>query len=195
MSPLSVLAFAVLFFSILPVAAQVARDVAIDPIGSIVPTGRFEGSPKVQLGRAAAGRTVCFVREQGDSHRLDIGVSASGAFVRLATPEPRDAMPLPPVRVYAGLQQAEQGRATDRFMVLKPHDGNVTYIVPSPALGSFTLLADGTPEAFLAVVAAAGGNFLVIEQRRPPVRDYVAIYEFNDQAAAALAACRQRHGL
>ena len=51
------------------------------------------------------------------------------------------------------------------------------------------------PEAFLAVVAAAGGNFLVIEQRRSAVRDYVAIYDFNEQAAAAVAACRQRHAL
>lgn len=99
------------------------------------------------------------------------------------------------MRVYAGLQQTENGRATDRFMVLKPYAGEVSYVVPTPGRGSFTLVAAGAPDAFLAVVAAAGGNFLVIEQRRPPVRDYVAIYDFNEPAATALAACRQRHGL
>jgi hypothetical protein len=179
----------------LVVASPGAAQVAVDPIGKITPTGRFDGSTKVQLGRDPAGRTVCFVREEGDSHRLDVGISAGSAFVRLETPEPRDATPVPPVRVYAGLQQTENGRATDRFMVLKPYEGEVAYIVPTPGQGSFTLLAAGSPDAFLAVVAAAGGNFLVIEQRRPAVRDYVAIYDFNEQAAAAVSACRQRHAL
>jgi hypothetical protein len=182
---------AAIFAAPSPAAAQTA----VDPIGRIAPTGRFEGGAKVQVGRDAAGRTVCFVREEGDSHRLDIGIGAAGAFVRLETPEPRDSTPVPPVRVYAGLQQTENGRATDRFMMLKPYDGEVAYVAAIPGQGSFTLLAASAPEAFLAVVAAAAGNFLVIEQRRPPVRDYVAIYEFNDRAAAALAACRQRHGL
>ena len=184
-------ALAALLAAVVPAAAQSARD----PIGRIAPTGRFDGGSKVQLGRDAAGRPVCFVREEGDSHRLDIGIGAGGAFVRLETPEPRDATPVPPVRVYAGLQQTENGRATERFMVLKPYDGEVTYIVPTPGQGSFTLLAAGAPDAFLAVVAAAGGNFLVIEQRRSAIRDYVAIYDFNEQAAAAVAACRQRHAL
>lgn len=179
----------------LVVASPATAQVAVDPIGKIVPTGRFDGGTKVQIGRDAAGRTVCFLREEGDSHRLDVGISAGGAFVRLETPEPRDATPVPPVRVYAGLQQTVNGRATDRFMVLKPYDGEVSYVVPTPGQGSFTLVAAGAPDAFLAVVAAAGGNFLVIEQRRPPVRDYVAIYDFKEPAATALAACRQRHGL
>lgn len=181
--------------TLLAAASPVAAQIAVDPIGKIVPTGRFDGGTKVQIGRDAAGRAVCFLREQGDSHRLDIGIGASGAFVRLETPEPRDATPVPPVRAYAGLQQTENGRATDRFMVLKPYEGEVTYVVSTPGQGSFTLVATGAPDAFLAVVAAAGGNFLVIEQRRPPVRDYVAIYDFDEQAAAALLACRQRHGV
>ena len=80
-------------------------------------------------------------------------------------------------------------------MVLRPYEGEVAYFVPTSGQGSFTLLAASAPDAFLAVVAAAGGNFLVIEQRRSAVRDYVAIYDFNEQAAAAVAACRQRHAL
>lgn len=191
MSRLALLCLSATLVAASPGVAQVA----IDPIGKITPNGRFDGGSKVQLGRDAAGRPVCFVREEGDSHRLDIGIGAGGAFVRLETPEPRDATPVPPVRVYAGLQQTENGRATDRFMVLRPYEGEVAYFVPTPGQGSFTLLAAGAPDAFLAVVAAAGGNFLVIEQRRSAVRDYVAIYDFNEQAAAAVAACRQRHAL
>ena len=50
------------------------------------------------------------------------------------------------------------------------------------------------PRAAFGVVAAARGNFLVVEQRNAAVRDYVAVYQFDRTAAEAILACRQRHG-
>ena len=39
-------------------ASSGVAQVAIDPIGKITPTGRFDGGSKVQLGRDAAGRPL-----------------------------------------------------------------------------------------------------------------------------------------
>lgn len=165
-----------------------------DPIGAIRAVGRFDGGHGVMLGRNAAGRTVCYVREQGDSHRLDIGVGPQGGFVRLETPEPRDATARNPVRVFAGVQQVENDKATDRFMSLKTFAGTPAFHIPRQDLLGFVIVADGDPAAFLDVVAAARRNFLVIESRQAPVtREYVGIGDFDPAAAAALAACARRH--
>lgn len=165
-----------------------------DPIGAIRPASRFDGGHGVMLGRDAAGRTVCYVREQGDTHQLDVGIGTQGAFVRLETPEPRDATARNPVRVFAGLQQVDKGKATDRFMSLKSFAGTPAFHVPREDLLGFVIVADGDPAAFLEVVAAARRNFLVIESRQPPVtREYVGIGDFDSPTAQALAACARRH--
>ena len=72
--------------------------------------------------------------------------------------------------------------------------GEVAYIVPDRKLARFVLIAPRDAARFLAVVAAARRNFLVVEQRTGGVRDYVAVYDFDRAAAEALLACRQRHG-
>jgi hypothetical protein len=187
--PIALAAFAALAL-LQPVHAQIGAD----PIGKIAQTGRYRGGQDVLIGRDAGGGTVCFRREEGDSHRLDIGIGAVGAFVRLDTPEPRDALPGLPVRVYAGVEEVRNDRSTGRFTSLLAHDGEVTYIVPDRKLASFVLIAPGDAARFLAVVAAARRNFLVVEQRTGGVRDYVAVYDFDRAAAEALLACRQRHG-
>lgn len=146
------------------------------------------------VGRDAGNRPVCFLREQGDTHRLDIGIGLEGAFVRLETPEPRDSTARNPVRIYAGLQQVKDGYATDRFMVLEAFGGAVRFLVPQADRGSFTIVATGDPLPFLAVVAAARGNFLVIDSREPPPsREYAAVYDFDRPAADALVACARQH--
>lgn len=178
----------------LAVVQPVQAQIGADPIGAIVQTGRYQGGRDILIGRDAGGGTVCFRREEGDSHRLDIGVGAMGAFVRLDTPEPRDALPGLPVRVYAGVEEVRNDRSTGRFTSLLAHDGEVAYTVPDRKLARFVLIAPGDAARFLAVVAAARRNFLVVEQRTGGVRDYVAVYDFDRAAAEALLACRQRHG-
>lgn len=180
---------AALLLLALPSLAQGA-----DPIGPITVTGRFAGSHGVLLGRDIRGGGVCLVREQGDSHRLDIGLGGKGAFVRLDTPEPREALPRLPLRVYAGEQEVQGGRVTDRFKKLSTFAGEAEYVVPDRAKGGFTLLATSNPAGFLAVVAAARNNFLVVEQVNNAARDYVAVYTFDPPAAAGLATCRRQQG-
>lgn len=173
-----------------PALAQIGAD----PIGRIAQTGSYPGGQGVLIGRDASGTTVCYRREEGDSHRLDIGVGAIGAFVRLETPEPRDALPRLPVRAYAGVEEVRNDRSTGRFTPLLAYEDEITYVVPDRTLGSFVLVATREAARFLAVVAAARGNFLVVEQRNAAVRDYVAVYQFDRTAAEAILACRQRHG-
>lgn len=174
----------------LPAAAQADRD----PVGEIRQGAAASVGHDVLVGRDAANRPVCFRREQGDSHRLDIGIGADGAFVRLDTPEPRESTARSPVRVYAGLQQVEDGKATERFMVLAPFAGEVRFFVPQADRASFTILATGDPAPFLAVVAAARDNLLVIDSRQPPpAREYVAVYAFDRAAADVLIACARQH--
>lgn len=164
---------------------------AVDPVGRITQATRHPGGKGVLVGRDVRGGSVCFKREEGDTHRLDIGIGDMGAFVRLETPEPRDATPQAPLRVYAGLQETEGERYTGRFRALLVYEGEVAYAVPDRTLAGFVLVASD-PANFLPVVAAARENFLVVEQRRSAVRDYVAVYEFDRAAVQAVMACRQK---
>jgi len=169
-------------------AHAVAPQAQTDPLGPITQTGRYEGGQGVLLGRNSAGRTVCFRREEGSSHRLDIGVSPHGAFARLDSPEPRESTARDPVRVYAG-----QRGPGERFAVLAAFDGNARHSVPNASSSGFTLIATEAA-LFLAIVAAARGQFLVIESRQPPqTREYVAIYDFTRVAGEAVLACAARH--
>lgn len=171
-------------------AATAAAQSTADPIGAITPLtiSRNHGAA-VQTGRTAGGDTVCFMREQGDSHRLDIGVGRSGAFVRLESPEPPAGQPTPPVRIFAGLQQIENDRATSHFLVLARYKGKVTLIAPSAERATKTILATDTA-AFLDVVAAAKGQFIVVEgEGTDGDKDWFAVYDFDKAGAAALIAC------
>lgn len=148
--------------------------------------------PLVPVG---AQTPACRRVEKGDTHRLDIGIDRTGAYVRLETPEPRESTARNPVRVYAGDEIVVNDRSTGRFKVLAAFDGAATLTVPRPDSAGFLLQASDDPARFLAVVAAARGKFLVIESRdRPGEREYVAIYDFDGAAARALLACAEVNG-
>ena len=73
-----------------------------DPIGPLTRTQTFDRALKIDVGRSQTGKTVCYFREQGSSHSLDIGVSAAGAFIRLESFDTREMTLAPPLRVFAG---------------------------------------------------------------------------------------------
>ncbi|MGA7971776.1 MAG: hypothetical protein WCA36_03140, partial [Pseudolabrys sp.] len=83
----------------------VGRD---DPIGSLTRTATFDRAKRIYVGKSKSGTVACYFREEGDTHRLDIGIAAAGAFVRLQTPEPREATPALPVRVFAGKEKTRR---------------------------------------------------------------------------------------
>ena len=142
---------------------------------------------------AAAQAASCVRVEQGDSHRLEIGVDRAGAYVKLETPEPRESTARNPVRVYAGKEIVVNDKVTGKFKALAAYDGEATITVPKADRASFLLQASGDAAAFLATVAAAKGNFLVIESRNKPGElEYVAIYDFDRAAAQALLACAKK---
>ncbi len=167
-----------------------------DPIGQIGSAVPYEGDARVAVGPDADGHPVCFTRETGDNHRLDIGIGTAGAFVRLeaADSDGAAAMPQAPLQIYAGEQQVADGKATDRFNVLKAFTGTARFLrFTGPAPG-FVVVADGNPAPFLEVVAAARRQFLVVaSQQDPRAIDYVAVYDFTPEAAGAVIACATRH--
>ena len=149
-----------------------------------------QGGATVLVGRDADNGPVCFLREKGDTHQLDIGIGRAGAFVKLDTPEPRDTTARNPVRVHAGDEIVVNDKSSGRFKLLATFDGEARLTVPKPDRASFLLQATGDPAPFLATVAAARGKFLVIESRNKPGElEYVAVYDFDRTAAQALLAC------
>jgi hypothetical protein len=152
-----------------------------------------QGKLAVMKGSDASGAPICYVREEGSSHRLDIGIAqnrstgaaTNEAFVRLETPEQRDGPPpSSPVWVFAGQRQKNDYTPLVTFM------GEVEYIVPQRDRANFTLVAKGDLRTFLGVIASARDRFLVVRARALPTAvDYVAIYQFDTAAADALVAC------
>lgn len=167
-----------------------------DPVGGIAGAAPFEGGGGVLVGTDVSGRAVCYVRETGDSHRLDIGIGEVGAFVRLEAgdSDPGAVAPQAPLLVYAGQQESEEGKATDRFAILKSYKGTARFLRFAAPQPGWIVMASGDPAPFLAVVAAAHRQFLVVEsQQQPRAADYVAVYDFTPDAAAKLVACAARH--
>lgn len=166
-----------------------------DPIGPLSKASPSAEDNTVLIGKDPGGMPVCFTREQGDSHHLDIGVSTAGAFVRLESADSADAPPASggAVRIYAGEQLIEGGKATDRFTVLKAYEGAASYSQLSGDSPGFLVVAAGDPVPFLEVVVAARRQFLVAEaQGEPRGIDYVSIYDFDAVAAKAVMACAVR---
>jgi hypothetical protein len=181
--------FVIAAMAALPVGAACAQT-AGDPIGALTQVSTFNRAQKVHVGRTAAGKTACYFTEQGSSHRLDIGVTADGAFLRLETADPREATPQPPVRVFAGKQITRGQYATDEFTVLQGFDKNVDYYTPRPDRGDFVLTAKYDAAGFLDMVARGRGEFVVVQSlANPKQQDIVAIYHFNPGAVGALIAC------
>ena len=165
-----------------------------DPIGSLTKTATFDRVRKIYVGKSQAGTIACYAREEGDTHRLDIGIAAQGAFIRLATPEPREKTPVPPVRVFAGKEKTKRvgnnEYATGEFTVLKSYDGDVEFYVPEPTKGGFTVITRSDPAAFLAMLAGAKTEFVVVQSiADPKAINIVAIYHFSTGMVPALLSC------
>lgn len=182
-------AFVIVAAVALPASAALAQT-NIDPIGPLTQVSTFDRAQKIHVGRTATGKPACYFREEGSSHRLDIGVTAEGAFIRLETGDSREATPQPPVRAFAGKQVTRGQYETDEFTVLQDFDKNVDYYAPKPDQGDFVLVAKYDAAGFLDMVARARGEFVVVQSlANPKVQDIVAIYNFKQSAASALITC------
>lgn len=164
-----------------------------DPVGPLTKVTTFDRAQKINVGRTQSGKTVCYFREEGSSHSLDIGVTAEGAYLRLETFDEREMTPSPPLRIFAGKEitrrQGNDEFSTGEFTVLQAYNGAFDY-APDPQRDSFTAVAKGDAKAFLDTVAAANGQFLVVQSTSDPkVVNYTAIYGFKTAAIAPLLAC------
>ncbi|NVN88141.1 MAG: hypothetical protein HXX15_18835 [Rhodopseudomonas sp.] len=157
----------------------------VDPVGALTKTATFDRARKIEIGRSDRGLTACYFREEGSSHRLDIGITAAGAFIRLEAPDEREATPTAPLRVFAG---KETGNGD--WLTIRAFEGDVDYATPRPTTTDFTLTARSNPQAFLEMVAAARNEFVVVQsQADPKAVNVVAIYHFSAEAIPALLAC------
>ena len=174
-----------------------------DPIGDLTATSVFNRSDRVNIGKSNKGKQACFFREEGSSHMLDIGLSADGAFVRLAYgdgPLPAESIPTPPLRVFAGkeLTKTVDGdtKATGEYTPIQSYDGAVNY-TPNLATkygSGFSVVANADAKAFLEMVARARGEFIVVQSAaRPENVDVVAIYDFKESTVTALMACAKKN--
>jgi hypothetical protein len=161
-----------------------------DPIGALARVATFDRAQQVMIGKTKAGKLACYVREEGGSHTLDIGMTADGAFIRLETFDPHETTPAPPLRLFAGKQIAKGGYATNEFTVLQAYDGPFDYYIPKPSQGDFVVVAKGDAKAFFEMVARARMEFVVVQSvaDRNNV-DIVAIYKFKTAAIPALLSC------
>lgn len=165
-----------------------------DPIGPLTKTQTFDRAQKINVGRTQSGKTVCYFREEGSSHSLDIGVAPDGAYLRLETFDEREMTPAPPLRVFAGkeMTRREGGNeySTGEFTVLQAYAGPFDYYVPNPKQDGFAVVAKGDAKAFLDMVARAKIQFVVVQSvAAPKTVNYVAIYNFKPTAIAPLLAC------
>jgi hypothetical protein len=173
-----------------------------DPIGALNKTSTFPGAKRIQVGKSNSGARACFFREEGGSHRLDIGVRADGAFLRVESgdgPLPAEMIPKPPLIVFAGkdVTKTVDGdvKATGRYAPLQAYDGAVDYApnIDSRMGGGFVLLAKGDAKSFLDLIARARGEFIVVQSAsRPKDVDVVAIYDFTASAAQSLLNCAKK---
>jgi hypothetical protein len=183
-SPVLAIAGAIVCSSIAccSIEAAAASD---DPIGPLQKISRYDNAAKIEVGRSASGMLTCYVREQGSSHQLDIGVSGTRAFIRLEAPDEREATPQRPLKVFAG-----KSISADTYAPLKSFDGAVTFVAPRQDRADFTLIAEHNPREFLQMVAAARGEFVVVQSAADAkISNIVAIYHFSAKAIAPLLAC------
>jgi hypothetical protein len=181
--------FAILLFASLAASTAFSQQRG-DPIGPLTKIATSDRAQKVEVGKTRTGKIVCYYREQGSSHTLDIGMTGDGAFIRLETGDSREMTPLPPLRIFAGKQMARGEYATDEFAVLRDYAGSVDFYVPKPSRGDFVIVAKGDATAFFEMVARARDNFVVVQSAADPKStDVVAIYNFNTGIIPALLSC------
>lgn len=165
-----------------------------DPIGAMIKVSVFDRAQQIFVGRMRSDQMACYVREEGSSHSLDIGVTADHSFIRLETGDSREATPTPPVRVFAGKQGSNRvgnnEYASDEYALLQEYVGDIEYFVPNPDRGDFVLVARGDAKAFLEMVARARTEFVVVQSAtNKKSTDIVAIYKFTNAKVLALLSC------
>lgn len=174
-----------------------------DPIGSLSKTSTFNSTQHISLGKSRSGKPVCFFREEGSSHRLDIGMTADGAFIRVEHGDgllASGSIPKPPLKVFAGkeLTKLVDGdlKSTGEYVQLHIYGGAVDYAPNlSTEMGTgFAMIAKGDVKSFFEMVARARGEFVVVQSVSEPRNvDVIAIYKFNANAIPALLSCAQKH--
>lgn len=165
-----------------------------DPIGPLTRTQTFDRAQKIEVGRTKSGKTACYFREQGNTHTLDIGISADGAFMRLDTADEREKTPAAPLKVFAGKEITKRVGgdefSTGEFNVMQAYDGPFDYFIQDPGRDSFTVIARGDARAFLDMVARAAKQFVVVQSANDPKTvNYVGVTDFKPAAIPALMAC------
>lgn len=198
-SCLTVAVFTLSMTAISPAWSQAGTD----PIGELKKTSTFDRALHVDVAKSAKGKPVCYLREEGSSHKLDIGIGAVGAFIRVASGDgPLDAgyIPKPPLKVFAGkeLTKLVDGdlKSTGEYEPFQVYDGAIEYV---PNLhtgygGGFVVVAKGDAKSFLDIVARARKEFVVVQSEAAPKNvDIIAIYNFNANAVSALLACAKKH--
>lgn len=174
-----------------------------DPIGELKKTSTFDRAQHVDVAKAAKGTPVCYFREEGSSHTLDIGIGAAGAFIRVASgdgPLDTGSIPKPPLKVFAGkeLTRLVGGdlKSTGEYEAFQVYDGAIDYVpnLKTGYGGGFVVVAKGDAKSFLELVVRARREFIVVQSKAEPKNvDVIAIYKFNASAASALLACAKKH--
>jgi hypothetical protein len=175
----------------------------MDPVGELKKKSTFDQAQHVDVAVSAKGAPVCYFREEGSSHKLDIGIGAFGAFIRIASGDgPLDAasIPQPPMKVFAGkeLTKLVDGdlKSTGEYEAFSIYDGMIEYVpnIETGYGGGFVVVAKGDTKTFLDMVVRARREFVVVQsQAQPKNVDVIAIYNFNAGTASALLACAKRH--
>ena len=174
-----------------------------DLIGDLVKTSTFRSAERVDVGQSRNGQLVCFFRETGDSHKLDIGLSANGAFIRVEhedEPLPAASTPRPPLQVFAGkgLTKLIGGneKSTGEYAQLQMYRGAVDYVpnLKTKLGNGFILVTKGDAKSFFEMAARARGEFIVVQSVSETKNlDVVKIYHFKTSAISALLSCAKKH--
>ena len=104
------------------------------------------------------------------------------------------------MRVFAGKEKTrrvgDNEFATGEYTILKAYDGPVAFSVPGPRQGGFTALAKSNASQFLEMVAAAKGEFVVVQSARGgKAANIVAVYRFNSALVPVLLSCAKAQHL
>lgn len=201
-SCLVIASFALSMTAINPAWSQAGAD----PIGELKKTSTFDRARHVDIAKSSKGKPVCYFREEGSSHELDIGISADGAFVRVASGDgPLDAgsTPKPPLKVFAGkgLTRLIDGdlKSTGEYEPIQVYDGAVEYVPNIATLygAGFVVIAKGDPKSFFEMVVRAGPrDFVVVQSASAPKSvDIVAVYKFNMSVIPVLLDCAKKQAL
>lgn len=174
-----------------------------DPVGHLTKTATFDRALGIDLGKSSNGAPVCFFREEGGSHALDIGMSTGGAFIRVEHgdgPLPAEAIPTSSLRLFAGKAVTRMvggdAKNSGEYEPLLVYRGSIEY-VPNlvTAFGNgFVVGSRGDPRSFFELIAHARGEFVVVQSASEPKKlDVVAIYKFKPGSIPALLACATKH--